>query len=94
LPAIVAINRIRSGRDIFGGLALWIAFVCFLNLWALSNVSADTSNVGTVPVFQPMTSFNFQNSFAFTRVTGFFWSITILLSAIRAIVMILELNKK
>jgi len=55
--------------DLFGGLAMWIAFVCFLNLWALSN-----------------------NSFSFTRVVGFFWKFTILLSAIRALAMILELN--
>jgi hypothetical protein len=69
---------------------MWITFVCLLNLWALSNVGADI----LVPLFQLMIRFDLQNSFSFTRVVGFFWKFTILLSAIRALAMILELNNK
>lgn len=55
--------------DIFGGLAMFIAFVALMNVFAFSN-----------------------RSLSFTSVCKWFWSFIIILSSIRAIIMIVEGN--
>lgn len=55
--------------DIFGGLAMFIAFVASMNVFAFAN-----------------------NSYSFTSVCKWFWSLIITLSSVRAIVMIVEAN--
>jgi len=55
--------------DIFGGLAMFIAFVALMSVFAFAN-----------------------SSLSFSRVCKWFWSLLVILSAVRAIVMIVELN--
>ena len=81
-------------REIYGGISMIVALTALISIFALSNVRSRgdpklCSGHRELMLFIP----NWQRTYLWTRVTTFMWPFVIVISAVRAIAMIVELQR-
>ena len=74
---------------IYGGIGLTVAVIALVNILALSNVGAQLPG----DVIGIDINYNFQRSYVWIRVCKFLWPFVIIICAIRAALMIVELQR-
>lgn len=84
-----------KNRFIYGGVGMGVGAAAVITILALSNVSSLNKNiiVFTNCDFLSNVFLAFQRSYIWTRVVKFLWPFIIVISAVRAILMIVQLQR-